>query len=189
MNTDQNKLSEHVACVKGNNIPVSTKHTIEICTHLRYKNTKDAKAFLEKVIGKKTPVPFLRFKNNIGHKAGIAAGRFPVKAAKEMLQLIKSVESNAQYKGLNTENLKITKILANRAPIPFTGNRHHHGTKRTHIEIEVMEGIVSEKKESKSKVNKAESKESKPTVDKNKPVAGKKQNKTNTTKTNTTESE
>jgi large subunit ribosomal protein L22 len=146
MNTDK-KTSEHVARACTHNIPVSTKHTIEICTYLRYKSTKEAKSILEKVIAKKAPIPFVRFKRNVGHKAGIAAGRFPVKAAKEMLQMVKSVEANAQFKGLNVDNLKITKILANHAPIPFTGNRQHRGTKRTHVEIEVAE-FVSGKKES-----------------------------------------
>jgi len=172
MNAEKNTSSQHVACARAHNIPVSTKHTIEICTHLRYKSTKDAKAFLQKVIAKKAPVPFLRFKRNVGHKAGIAAGRFPVNAAKEMLALVKSVEANAQFKGLNVESLKITKILANRAPNPFTGNRHHHGTKRTHVEVEVMEAVAK-----KDKKEKAEAKEAKPTAKKSKPVASEKQNK------------
>ena len=42
-------------------------------------------------------------------------------------------------KGLDTANLKITKILANKASIPMTGGRHRRGTKRTHLELEVRE--------------------------------------------------
>jgi large subunit ribosomal protein L22 len=135
----ENKNVGHLAKASTQSAPVSTKHCIEICSYLRYKKISEAKKFLEGVIAHKLAVPFKKFKRNVGHKPGMAAGRFPQKAAREVLRLVKGAEANAQFKGLNRENLKITKILANRAPAPFTGNRHHHSTKRTHLEIEVVE--------------------------------------------------
>jgi large subunit ribosomal protein L22 len=145
---------EHVAKASTKNAPVSTKHCIELCRWLRYKNTSEAKKMLEEVIGLKRAVPYRKFVRDIGHRAGMSTGRFPQKASKEMLKLVKSVEANAQGKGLDISNLKIIKILANRAPTPFTGSRHRHGTKRSHIEMEVMERRskskdVKEKKEDK----------------------------------------
>lgn len=84
---------------------------------------------------------------NMGHKKGMSTGRSPVKAASEILKLLKSVESNAHFKGLNTGSLKITKFVANRAPIPMGGGRHRTGTKRTHLEVEVKErGAAAKKK-------------------------------------------
>lgn len=158
-NATENKNVVHITKASSQNVPVSTKQCIEICGYLRYKITNEAKRFLESVIAHKAAVPFKKFNKNVGHKPGMAAGRFPQKAAREMLRLVKSVESNAQFKGLNNESLKITKILANRAPNPSTGNRHHHGTKRTHLEIEVMEKSQKpkiEKKPENKKENKRE---------------------------------
>lgn len=141
---------EHVAKASTKNAPVSTKHCIELCRWLRYKNTSEAKKMLEEVIALKIAVPYRKFVRDIGHRAGMSTGRYPQKASKEMLKLVKSVEANAQGKGLDISNLKIIRILANRAPTPFTGSRHRHGTKRSHIEIEVMER-KSKSKDTKDK--------------------------------------
>ena len=140
---------EHVAKASTKNAPVSTKHCIELCRWLRYKNTSEAKKMLEEVIALKIAVPYRKFVRDIGHRAGMSTGRYPQKASKEMLKLVKSVEANAQGKGLDISNLKIIRILANRAPTPFTGSRHRHGTKRSHIELEVMERKSKDAKDKK----------------------------------------
>jgi len=152
------KNPEHFASASALNLPISTKHSIEISRYLRYKTTAFAKNFLENVIALKKAVPFRRFNRDMGHKAGMAAGRFPQKAAKEFLRLIKSVEANAQFKGLNTSNLKIIRILANKASVPVTGGRHRRGTKRASIEIEVKESKAVKKGKEKQEVPKEEKK-------------------------------
>ena len=129
---------EHFARANSFNVPISTKQSIEISKSLRYKRTNYAISFLEEVIGLRKPVPFKSFNRDMGHKPGMSSGRFPQKAAKEFLRLVKSVEANAQFKGLNTSNLKITKIVANKGVIPITGGRHRRATKRTNLEIEVI---------------------------------------------------
>lgn len=138
-----------VATARATNLPISTKHSVEICTCLRYRTTADARKLLEEVVALKRPLPFRRFNKDMGHKAGMAAGRFPQKAAKQFLHLIKSVEANAHFKGLDTAALTISHIAANRAPRPQTGGRLPHRPKRTHIEIKVRErksGNISPKK-------------------------------------------
>jgi len=137
---------EHCASAKALNIPISTKFGVELSDNLRYKKTSFAKSFLEDVIALKRAVPFKKSVNDLGHKKGMAAGRFPQKAAKEFLKLVKSVEANAQVKGLNTSELKIIKIISNKASTPLTGGRLRRGTKRTHIEIVVRELPGSKKK-------------------------------------------
>lgn len=173
MATKNNKLNPgHFAVARALDIPVSTKHCIEICRSLRYKNTTYAKKFLEEVVNLKRAVPFKKFYKDTGHKAGMAAGRFPQKAAKEILDLVKSVEANALVKGLNASDLKITKIIANKASIPLTGGRRRTATKRSHVEIEVKEGrkaklekqakateAAAAKKEVKTEAAKSEQKE------------------------------
>ncbi len=149
--------NEHISVARALNLPISTKHSVELSHQLRYIGTIRARQYLEEVIALKKPVPFRRFNKDVGHKRGMAAGRFPKKAAKEFLKLVKSVEANAQMKGLNASSLKIIKILANKAAIPATGGRQRHGTKRTHLEIAVKESI--EKKKDGKKKEKKEKKE------------------------------
>ena len=51
----------HLAAAKALNLPVSTKHCIEICDSLRYKDVSYAKKFLEEVVDLKRAVPFRKF--------------------------------------------------------------------------------------------------------------------------------
>lgn len=139
--------SGHIAIARALNVPISTKHCVEICRSLRFKDVSYAKKFLEEVSVLQRAVPYKRFIQDTGHKAGMSAGRYPQKAAKEILRLLKSVEANAQAKGLDTSNLKIIKLLANKASIPFSGGRHRTGTKRTHVEVEVRERFAKKKEE------------------------------------------
>jgi large subunit ribosomal protein L22 len=129
----------HIASARGTDLNISTRQSVEISNALRYLTTVQAKKYLEEVISLKRAVPFKRFLRDMGHKPGMSAGRYPQKAAKAFLMVVKSVEANAQVKGLNTSNLKITKMIANKAAVPLTGGRNRQGTKRTHLEIEVQE--------------------------------------------------
>lgn len=127
------------ASARLTNVPISTKHSVMISRFLRYKRTDSAKKLLEGVVNLRRAVPFSRYNRDMGHKAGMAAGRFPQKAAWHFLGLIKAVEANAQFKGMNPTKLKITKIVANKASIPLSGSRLRRATKRTHLEVHVME--------------------------------------------------
>jgi large subunit ribosomal protein L22 len=142
----------HSAKAKTTNLSISTKHCVEISRFLRYKTTSFAKEYLQDVIDLKKAIPFKKFNRDTGHKVGsMAAGRYPQKAAKEFLKLVGSVEANAQSKGLNISNLKISKLIPNKASIPMTGGRHRSATKRTHLEIEVIEANNQKSKTSDSK--------------------------------------
>ena len=154
MTKTENVGTAHVASARSTNLPISTKHSVEISHHLRYKTTSSAKEFLESVVEMKQAVPFRRDARDVGHRRGMSAGRYPVKAVKEFISLIKSVESNAQEKGLNTSSLKISKLIANKASSPMTGGRRRGASKRTHLQIEVIEGVTkkSPKKDTKKKV-------------------------------------
>ncbi len=149
-----NVKDEHIAKASSLNLAISTKDCIEISNFLRYKPLSFAKAYLEEVIELKKAIPLKRFIRDIGHKKGMSSGRYPVKASKQFLVLLNSVEANAQFKGLNTSGLKITKLLSNKASIPSTGGRSRTGTKRTSLEIEVKEvfakkDIKKDKKDNK----------------------------------------
>ena len=166
--TQQQTDAVHSASAKALNLDISTKQSVEISHVLRYRSTSFAKKFLEGVVAGKQAVPMKKYNRDTGHKVGrIAAGKFPQKAAGKFLKLVKAVEANAQNKGLNADSLKITKLVANKASTPLTGGRHRQGTKRTHIEIEVKEGVA--KKEAEKRVQE----EKKTEVKKETPVAEK----------------
>lgn len=129
----------HLAKASSHSLPISTKHSIEISRSLRYKSTSEAKKILEQTISLKKAIPFRRFNKDVGHKKGMMSGRYPIKAAGAFLKLILSVEANAQDIGLNVENLKISKILANKASSPATGGRTKGISKKSNLQIEVVE--------------------------------------------------
>jgi len=137
---------ENSAKVVGRALPISTKQAVEVCRLIRDKNLQNAKKILDEVINKKKVVPYLRYYKGVGHKRGkVASGRFPKKTCSEILTLLKSIEANAQLKGLGTSNLFITHICAHKASRPWHyGRQRRIKMKRSHVEI-----IVNEKKDVK----------------------------------------
>ena len=110
-------VGENVARAKANELQVSPKHSIEIARFIKNMTTTEAKAYLADVVDLKKAIPFKRFNQNVAHKRGLskwAAGRYPVKAATAYIRLLESVEKNAEYIGLDTENLRIDHVSANR---------------------------------------------------------------------------
>ncbi|MGA9097588.1 MAG: 50S ribosomal protein L22 [Methanotrichaceae archaeon] len=94
----------------GMELHISPKATREICKSLRGMRVKNAQAFLEDVIALKRAVPFRRYRRNVAHRHGLVgadAGRYPQKSAKAVLEVLKNAMANAEYKGLESENLKI----------------------------------------------------------------------------------
>ncbi|MBD3204597.1 50S ribosomal protein L22 [Candidatus Woesearchaeota archaeon] len=139
------ELQENMAYALGLNLSISTKKAVEICNYIRNRSVIKAKTLLEETIQKERPVPMKRFNRDTAHKKRIGPGKYPVKAAKEILNVIKSAEFNALQKGLSTHHLKIVHIKANKAQTPWRyGRQRRRKTKRTHIEV-----VVGEKKPAK----------------------------------------
>lgn len=147
---------ENIAKAMGTDLPISSKQSFEISSWLRGKNLALAKEMLQNVIDMKVAVPYKKFNKNVGHKAGkgMAAGRYPIKSAFEFLKLVESVEANAQFKGLNTANLVIIHIVAQRAARAWHYGRHRgRKMKRTTVEIVVQEKAPKVKKEREPRKN------------------------------------
>ena len=137
------------AKASGRNIGISRKDSVEVANFIRGKMVAKVKVLLAGVIEQKVVVPFRRFNRDRGHKRGkVAAGRYPVKTSTEFLKLLESAESNAINKGMNAEDLIVSRVVANKG-----NGQMHHGRKRgremkrTHLEIEVTE--IKKKKEIK----------------------------------------
>jgi len=128
----------------GKILKISPKHSVEICRAIRGMNVEKAKNYLDEVIEMNRAVPFKRHNKKVGHRKGLngwPSGRYPVKAAKHILQVLKNAEANAEYKGMDTENLKIVHISSHRGfvikgaiPRAF-GRVTPFNTPTTHIQI------------------------------------------------------
>ncbi|MCZ7398792.1 MAG: 50S ribosomal protein L22 [Candidatus Methanoperedens sp.] len=94
----------------GKELHISKKHAHEIASAIKGMKLNKARGFLEDVSELKQAVPYKRYTRNIPHRKGMCTGRYPQKAAKEFLKVLKNAESNATYKGLDPENMRITHI-------------------------------------------------------------------------------
>lgn len=137
---------ENVVKVVGRDLGISTKQAIEMCSFIKGKTVTKAKGILEKVKEKKLAVPYKRFTNAIGHKKGMAAGRYPFNTSDAFLMLLNSLEANAQNKGLGT-NLTIIHACAQEAARPWHyGRRRRIKMKRSHVELAAQEVEAKPKK-------------------------------------------
>jgi large subunit ribosomal protein L22 len=133
-------LKENMSKASGRDLGISTKKAVEICNTLRGKKLEKAKNYLAGVVELKLAVPMKRFRRDTGHKAGMAAGRYPVKAATAILEILESAESNAQNKGLSTKDMIIVHMCAHTASKPWHyGRKKRQKMKRTHVEVVLAE--------------------------------------------------
>ena len=159
----------------GKDLSISTKAAIEVCNFLRGKPLDRAVTILEGVKRKEQAVPFRRFTDGVGHRKGMAAGRYPVKAASEFLILLESARANAENLGL-TGDLIVSHIAANRASRPLRNRSKYRGEfKRTHVEVILVEGKAktapAKKEKTEKQTPKTPEKSEKPEPKKEEPKA------------------
>lgn len=123
------KVKKSETSVVGENLPVSTKVGIAICKFLMGKKVEKAIEDLEQVVKMKKAVPM---KGEYSHRKGkIMSGKYPVRASKEFLVLLKSLKSNALQHDI--ENPMISQAIANKGTTTYaSGGRTK---KRTHIKL------------------------------------------------------
>ena len=120
------------ARVEGKNIGISTKHCIAICRFLKGKNIEKATQEMEEVVKMKKAIPM---KKGAPHKKGMVGGKYPVKASKVFIKMLKNLEANASVKNLDTSKIKVFG-KANRAPRPQRPGKYRgRKFKRTHITL------------------------------------------------------
>ncbi|MCW4014638.1 MAG: 50S ribosomal protein L22 [Candidatus Bathyarchaeota archaeon] len=139
---------DKTAIASGRDLRIKPKTAREICNHIKGMKLEQAKTFLNDVIDKKQAVPYYRYRGKVGHRKqleGHDAGRFPEKAAGEILKILDSVEANAEFKGLYADRLKIVHMAAHRGrvirkfiPRAF-GRASPYYKHLTHIEVAVEE--------------------------------------------------
>jgi large subunit ribosomal protein L22 len=113
--TEEELDPEKTVKASGREVRVSHKSARELCKTIKGMMLAKAKQYLRDVMVKKRAVPFRRFKKKAGHRHGLEkayAGRYPVKAAKHVLKILDGAEASAEYKGLDTDRLRIIHAAA-----------------------------------------------------------------------------
>mgnify|MGYP002404310069 FL=1 len=99
---------------------ISPKHAYEICRALKGMRVGDAERYLEAVLEGRASVPFKRHKKKVAHRRGLTnwyAGRYPVKASEAILRLIREARANAEYKGLDPDEMRIWHIATKKGRV------------------------------------------------------------------------
>ena len=98
---------------------ISHKHAREIAVAIKGLSVEKARDYLMYVTQLKRSIPFRRYKNQVGHRTdpGVMSGRYPQKAATEVLKLIDNLESNAEYKGMDLDRLKIINAVVHKGRV------------------------------------------------------------------------
>ena len=104
----------------GYELDISFKHAVELCRAIKGMKIDQAIRFLEEVAELKRVVPFKKHDKKVPHKRGLSkwyAGRYPQKAAKHLLKVLKNLDANAEYKGIEKERLIITHAQAKKGRV------------------------------------------------------------------------
>jgi large subunit ribosomal protein L22 len=125
------------------NQPASLKYTTELIHQIKGKPINKAIQFLEDIIEQKRYLPLKKYKKKIGHRKGTAqnqtkTGRYPKKTAQIIIKILQTLQANADYKGMDKENL----ILKN----AFTSQGHSKITHQT-------QGRISGKQRKKKSIH------------------------------------
>jgi len=95
---------------------ISHKHAREIAVAIKGMSIEKARDYLQDVVELKRAVAFRRYNNEVGHKSdtGIMSGRYPQKAANEFIKLLDNLESNAEYRGMDLDRLRIVNATVHK---------------------------------------------------------------------------
>lgn len=132
----------------GSSLRAHFKHCREVCHAIKGLKLARAKSYLEDVLQYKQAIPFTKFTGGVGRHAQAkqlkAPGdkvRWPQKATKIILDLLKNAEANAEMKGLDVDELFVKHSQANRAQKQRRRTYRAHGrinpymSSPAHIEI------------------------------------------------------
>lgn len=135
---------EKTAKASGRELKVSHKASREICRALKGLMLNNAKQYLRDVIAKKRAIPYTRYNKKLPHRHGLVntfAGRYPIKASQQILNVLIAAQSNAENKGLDVERLRIIHAAAypGMKLKRFTPRAHGRASPKfnttTHVEI------------------------------------------------------
>ena len=137
-----------VARARGVEIPMSPKKTYEVLNAIRGLPLARARTVLEEAVALKKAIPFRRYNQETAHHTGTGPGRYVVKVAKQVLQILQNAEENAEYEGLDADRLfiKVASCARGRIRKAMMPRAQGRGTnwneQTTNVEI-----VLAERKE------------------------------------------
>jgi large subunit ribosomal protein L22 len=137
-----------VARARAVELPISPKKTYEVMNAIRGLSVEKARTVLEEAIALKRAIPFRRYNQETAHHPGTGPGRYAVKVARSILQVLENAEGNAEYEGLDADRLFVKVAASGRGRIRSASmpRAHGHATawneQTTNVEI-----ILGERKE------------------------------------------
>jgi len=152
----QNFDAKSMVRIAGRNMPVSTKHSVEIARFLKGKQVDAAIRRLQASIDAKQAIPFRRYLRSISHKPGkIGPGRYPKLSSGYVLSLLSNLKSQATGKGFDVTKLTIIHAAAQKGQKLWHYGRRHRVRKNTNFEIvaKEVEKKKTEKKQPEAKVS------------------------------------
>lgn len=98
---------------------ISHKHAREVAVAIKGLSIERARDYLQAVVNKERAIAFKRFNNQVGHRSdpGMMSGRYPQKTVKEFIKVLDNLESNAEYKGMDLDRLKIVNATVHKGVI------------------------------------------------------------------------
>lgn len=131
----QIKEKKEEAIARGLNLHVSKKQCMAICRFIKNKNIDKAMSDLEQVAKLKRAIPF---KGEIPHRKGkMMSGRYPVKASKLFINILKGLKGNASVNNLDFDKTRIYFASANWASRPQ--RREGRRAKRASVTLKARE--------------------------------------------------
>lgn len=127
-----------IAKAIANNAPVSLKYSTEISREIKGKRINWAMQFLKDVSEKKRHLPLRRYNKEVPHRKGDAishtkTGRYPKRCSGKWLELLEQVKANADYKGLNADNLIIIHAFASKGVGRTSHQKQGKISGKTHV--------------------------------------------------------
>jgi len=130
----------------------SLKFSTEACRLIKGKNVNKVLELLKRIENMEQPLPLKRYNTKVAHRKGdagsngVKSGRFPVNTVKIFTKLLELVKANADFKGLDSENLIITHTfvsqgfsrVSHQPKGRIAGKRRKR--KSVHLEVIVQEG-------------------------------------------------
>ena len=99
----------------GREVNVSPKAAREVAGTIRGMTLTKAIDHLEAVKEKRMPIAFRRHKLKVGHRSelqGFPTGSYPVKTARAYIDVLKNLQGNSEFKGLDPERVEIIHAAA-----------------------------------------------------------------------------
>ena len=146
--TYRDEAGVSVARARGIELPISPKKTYEVLNAIRGLSVDRARGVLEDAIHERRAIPFRRYNQETAHHPGTGPGRFAVKVAKNVLQVLENAEGNAEYDGLDTDRLFVKVAASARGQIRKASMPRAHGRATQWIEQTTnVEIVLAERKE------------------------------------------